>query len=151
MPRLALTDRFVLGAKSNQTPQTDFFDSQTPGLALRVSNGGHKAWTFIFTAPDTGKQTRITLGSYPAVSLAAARTKASEARGRLQDGGNPRSEQRHGVAEMTVAELVNRYVADPDKARLRSIKEIKRRLDRNALPVIGSIGLAQLTGRAFAT
>jgi integrase len=147
MPRLALTDRFVLGAKSDHTPQTDFFDAKTPGLALRVSNGGHKAWTFLFTATDTGKRARITLGSYPAVSLAAARTKASEARGRLQDGGDPRSVQRHGVAEMTVAELVNRYVADPDKARLRSIKEIKRRLDRNALPIIGSIGLAQLTRR----
>ena len=147
MPRLALTDRFVLGAKSDHTPQTDYFDSKTPGLALRVSNGGHKAWTFIFTAPTTGKRTRVTLGSYPALSLSAARTKASEARGRLQDGGDPRAVQRHGVAEITVAELVNRYVADPDKARLRSIKEIKRRLDRNALPVIGSISLAQLTRR----
>ena len=51
------------------------------------------------------------------------------------------------MAEITVAELVNRYVADPDKARLRSIKEIKRRFDRNALPIIGDIGLAQLTRR----
>ena len=42
---------------------------------------------------------------------------------------------------------MNRYVADPDKARLRSIKEIKRRLDRNALPIIGDIRLAQLTRR----
>ena len=147
MPRLALTDRFVLGAKSDQKPQTDFFDSKTPGLALRVSNAGHKAWTFIFTAPTTGKRTRISLGSYPALPLAAARTKASEARGRLQDGGDPRSLQRQGVAEITVAELVNRYVVDPDKARLRSIKEIKRRLDRNALPIIGDIRLAQLTRR----
>src|SRR5512132_321629 len=121
MPRLALTDRFVLGAKSDHTPQTDFFDSKTPGLALRVSKRGHKAWSFIFTGPDTGKRTRIKLGTYPALSLALARTKASEARGRLQDGGDPRSVQRHGVAEITVAELVNRYVADPDKARLRSI------------------------------
>ena len=71
MPRLALTDRFVLGAKSDDAPQTDYFDSKTPGLALRVSNGGHKAWTFIFTAPDTGKRTRITLGSYPALTLSS--------------------------------------------------------------------------------
>ena len=146
MPRLALTDRFIAGAKADTAPQTDYFDSKTPGLALRVTSAGHKAWTFIFTGAETGKRTRITLGSYPALSLSAARTRASEARGQLQDGGNPRS-ARHGVAAITVAELVKRYVADPDKARLRSITEIKRRLDRNALPTIGAIGVAQLTRR----
>ena len=53
MPRLALTDRFVAGAKAGTTPQIDYFDSKTPGLALRVSSGGHKAWSFLFTAPGT--------------------------------------------------------------------------------------------------
>jgi integrase len=147
MPRLALTDRFVLGAKSDQKPQTDFFDSKTPGLALRVSNGGHKAWTFLFTGPDTGKRTRITLGSYPALSLAAARTKASEARGQLQEGGNPRAIKGRGATEITFAELVSRYLSDPDKMRLRSIHEIRRRLHRDVLPIIGDIRLAQLTKR----
>jgi integrase len=148
VPRVALTDRFVAGAKADKAPQVDYFDSKTPGLALRVSDGGHKAWTFIFTAPADGKRTRMTLGSYPALPLVAARARAAEARGHLQDGSDPRAVLKHrGAAEITVAELVKRYVADPDKARLRSIKEIKRRLDRNALPIIGSISLAQLTKR----
>jgi hypothetical protein len=56
VPRLALTDRFVAGAKSAQAPQTDYFDARTPGLAPRVTKGGHKAWTYIFTAHDTGKR-----------------------------------------------------------------------------------------------
>ena len=84
MPRLALTDRFVAGAKASDAPQTDYFDAKTPGLALRVTNAGHKAWTFLFTSPDTGKRTRITLGSYPALTLSAARTRASEAGGSLR-------------------------------------------------------------------
>jgi integrase len=149
MPRLALTDRFVAGAKTaGNSPQTDYFDAKTPGLALRVSSAGHKAWTFIFTAPGDGKRTRMTLGSYPALALAAARRQASEARGYLEEGGDPRAAMRkRGAAEMTVAGLVERYMADPDKARLRSIKEIRRRLDRNALPIIGGIVLAQLTRR----
>jgi integrase len=146
MPRLALTDRFVLGAKSDHTPQIDFFDAKTAGLALRVTKGGHKAWTFIFTVPDSGKRKRITLGSYPALSL-AARTKASEARGRLQESGDPRAIKGRGTAEITFAELVSRYLADPDKVRLRSIHEIRRRLHRDVLPIIGDIRLAQLTKR----
>jgi integrase len=148
MPRLALTDRFVAGAKTRpRQPQTDYFDSNTPGLALRVTGGGHRAWSLIFTAPDNGKRARMALGTYPALSLSAARTRAEEARACLQDGGDPRRATGRGVPEMTVAKLVDQYVADPEKAKLRSIKEIKRRLDVNALPVIGTITLAQLTRR----
>jgi integrase len=148
MPRLSLTDRFVAGAKAVEEPQTDFFDSKTPGLALRVSSAGHRAWSFVFTAPGDGKRARMSLGSYPALSLAVARTRALQARGLLEEGTDPRDAMAgRGVVEMTVADLVARYCRDPDKARLRSIKEIRRRLDRNALPVIGSIKLAQLTRR----
>src|SRR5262245_51201798 len=146
MPRLALTDRFVAGAKSENAPQTDYFDAKTPGLALRVTKGGHKAWTYIFTAYDTGKRTRASLGTYPALPLAAARTKAAEARAHLHDGADPRVVlNRRGAAEITVAELVARYCSDPDKAKLRSLHEIKRRLVVNALPTIGHIPLAKLT------
>ena len=146
MPRLALTDRFVAGAKAGTKPQADYFDSKTPGLALRVSSGGHKAWTFIFTNSD-GKRARMTLGSYPALSLAAARTRAAQARSDVESGIDPRNTMGGGTAEMTVTDLVARYMADPEKAKLRTITEIKRRLDRNALPSIGSIKLAQLTRR----
>ena len=60
MPVLALTDRFVSHAK----PGPEYFDDTVKGLALRVSAGGHKAWTFHFTTG--GKRARVTLGSYPA-------------------------------------------------------------------------------------
>jgi len=48
---------------------------------------------------------------------------------------------------MTLAQLVDRYMDDPDKSQLRSIKEIKRRLTVYALPLIGHIRLDQLTRR----
>jgi integrase len=148
MPRLELTDRFVAGAKADDAPQTDYFDSKNPGLALRVSSQGRKAWSFVFTAPNNGKRARMTLGSYPALSLSRARTEAKHARGYVEEGVDPRAAMhQRGAAEMTVAELVDAYVADPEKAKLRSIKEVKRRLDKNALPRIGSIILTQLTQR----
>jgi integrase len=143
-----LTDRFVTGAKATgKARQVYYFDGKTPGLALRVSDD-HKAFTFTFTDPADGKRARMTLGSYPALPLAAARTRAEEARHCVESGTDPRAVLRQrGAAEITVAELVTRYVADPDKARLRSIKEIKRRLDRNALPIIGHVRLDQLSRR----
>src|SRR5262245_20640035 len=78
-------------AKANgKLPQVDYFDARTPGLALRVTSSGHKAWSFLFTASN-GKRARVGLGTYPGTSLAMARTKATEARGIAEAGEDPRS------------------------------------------------------------
>src|SRR5882724_5726408 len=71
MPKVALTDRFVAGAKPDSTGRTDYFDAGTKGLALRVSDGA-KTWTYHFTSPKYGKRARLKIGTYPALSLARA-------------------------------------------------------------------------------
>ena len=48
---------------------------------------------------------------------------------------------------MTVAGLIEAYLADPEKAALRSKAEIERRLGKNVVPVIGSVKLAELRRR----
>lgn len=90
MPRRMLTDRFCANAKpSPSDTQTDYFDESVSGLALRVSRGGRKAWSYHFTW--SGKRARMTLGTYPATSLGAARSKAEEARAHVEAGKDPRS------------------------------------------------------------
>jgi Arm DNA-binding domain len=75
MPRVSLTDRFVASARTiGDDPQTDFFDAVTTGLVLRVSDTA-KSWNFSFSLPDR-KRARMTLGTYPAMPLSVARTKA---------------------------------------------------------------------------
>ena len=89
MPRRQLTDRFCLNAKVREDEiQTDYFDEQTPGLALRVSRSGLKSWTYLYTGGDK-KRKRLTFGSYPATSLGAARAKADTAKGDLEAGTDP--------------------------------------------------------------
>ena len=51
MARVVLTDRFVAGAKPGPSGRVEYFDAGTPGLSLRVSEGG-KAWSFFFTVPE---------------------------------------------------------------------------------------------------
>ena len=46
MPKINLTDRFVATAKAKA--KTDYFDSKTTGLGLRVSPSGVKAWSVMF-------------------------------------------------------------------------------------------------------
>jgi hypothetical protein len=69
--KLQLSDRFCASAKSKAV-QTDYFDASVSGLALRVTSKGTKAWTLLFGTP----RRRITLGRYPQISLAQARTMA---------------------------------------------------------------------------
>jgi integrase len=124
--KLLLTDRFCQHAKS-QEPQTDFFDETVKGLALRVTNQGTKAWTFLYGTP----RKRVTLGRYPTLSLASARTLAIETR--------------EGRAQGTIAALAEVYIKACQGKR--SAKEIERRLRKDILSIIGHIALRDLHRR----
>jgi integrase len=148
MPLVSLTDRFIAGVKS--TDQTDYFDdlSKARGLTLRVSKGGRKTWSLLFTPPGETKRARMTLGTYPATSLAQARTLAIEARGQLEEGHDPRvilAAQAAGA--MTVAMLVDSFLEKHVKPNLRSAEEIERRLAKNVTPFIGGMKVADLHKR----
>jgi integrase len=148
MPRIMLTDRFCSGAKPLRGTRTDYFDETVSGLALRVTTKGHRSWSFCFTSPRDGKWARATIGTYPATSLAAARGKAVEAKGHVEAGNDPRLVLAgQASAGMTIAALVESYLADPEKSALRSKAEIERRLRRNVVPVIGAVKLSELRRR----
>jgi integrase len=140
--RIALTDRFVAGVR--QGTRTEFFDSKAKGLSLRVSPTA-KNWSFHFTTAD-GKRARLTLGHYPAITLADARGLAVEAQTAVQAGEDPRT---YRAAVMTVAMLVESYLAKHVRVNLRSssAKQVERRLRKNVLPLIGNVRLADLHRR----
>src|SRR5512132_3046875 len=108
MPRVMLTDRFCAGAKPLRGARTDYFDETVSGLALRVTAHGHRSWSYCFTSPRDGKWARATIGTYPATSLAAARSKALEAKGHAEAGNDPRLVLAgQASAGMTIASLVD--------------------------------------------
>jgi integrase len=131
MARVKLTDRFCATAKA--TEQTDYFDADTKGLALRV-NAKSKTWTFHFTRH--GKRGRVTLGSYPATTLAAARGLAIEARGNLEAGKDPKP------VRGTLKEIGERYLAR--EAHLRSIDQRQDIFERLVYPVLGDRPLDEI-------
>ena len=53
-----------------------FFDDDMPGLGLRLRSGGKRSWIFQYGIGS--KQRRMSLGTAPALSLAAARRTATE-------------------------------------------------------------------------
>ena len=129
--RLLLTDRFCERAKPAQgQTQTDYFDEQVSGLALRVA-AGHKAWSFHFTSPGEGKRARLTFGSYPATSLGAARTRAIETKALVEAGKDPRAAEAD-----TLQGICEEYIRREGK-RLRSLDWRKGVLERHVYPTLG--------------
>ena len=142
MARVELSDRFVATIKTNET--ADFFDSKTKGLGLRVAPSGTKAWSVMYTVPGSDKRARLSLGTYPATSLARARALAMEAHAKVEVGTDPRSEVAPGT--MTVAMLIDSYVAK-HAGTIKTGKHLARRLRAEVLPIIGNIRLAELHRR----
>jgi integrase len=105
MPLKKLTDTFVAAIKPPAKPkQIEYRDALVRGFGLRVSYNGTRTWAVALRVPVAGalKQTRITLGRYPAVSLADARAKAGEVLAMAQSGKDPRQhgqEQRRAALE----------------------------------------------------
>ena len=110
--------------------QVDIFDKGFPGLALRVSYGGRKAWSFVYR--HAGKVRRFQLGTYPALSLSEAREAWRAARQQVERGVDPSETQRRDASAMfesVMAEWLAR-----DQGKNRSLAATTRLLNADVLP-----------------
>jgi integrase len=137
MPQRHLTDRFCGGAKPREgEAQTDYFDTQVSGLALRVSQNGHRSWTLHYTLAD--KRKRLTFGAYPGLGLAVARTRADEIKADVAAGHQPRS-----ISTDTLQAICDEYQRR-EGGKLRSAGWRKRVLERHVYPALGSRPIAEI-------
>ena len=143
---MQLTDRWVAAATSNGKTQADIFDSQVKGLAIRISAKGRKAWTVFYSRPATGKRARLTIGTYPEISVSKARLMAIEAKAQVFGGDDPGARKKAAHSAMRVRDLIAEYLAR-HASQLRSGDAIARRLGKNIVPVIGDVKLADLHRR----
>ena len=80
------------------------------GLALRVRPNGAKTWLFRYRRPGTGKETFLSLGPYPEVTL--PRRSAATARSLVREGTDPVEHRRaESTARRRVAEGAFHLVA----------------------------------------
>src|SRR5260370_34512929 len=92
MPTRKLTDLFVERVKPPARGRVEYFDASFGGLALRVTKGGAKSWSLFYRM--NGRLRRLTLGAYPAIKPAQARTEATTALERVRQGADPAIERR---------------------------------------------------------
>lgn len=82
-------------------------DGTVPGLYLLAgSSPGRGKWILRFVSPETRKRRDMGLGTYPAVSIAAARREAAEARQAIASGADPiEQRRRNAAAEVSTASV----------------------------------------------
>ncbi len=101
---MRFTDRSIAALKP-KTKIYEIWEDGRTGLGVRLSPKGRKSWNYMFRFD--GKARRLTLGTYPAMSLASARVKHANAKELLAKGTDPAARQlEHKRAERD-AETVN--------------------------------------------
>lgn len=144
---MALSDTAVRQAKPKEK---DYSVRDALGLFLHVGKNGTKAWHFRFTW--LGKQARISLGTYPDVSLSAAREQRDKARSLIAAGTDPRQARqttRSAAVEArqyTFESVANEWHAfkTPRWAQA-SAKKARLYLDIDLIPTLGKRQIAEVS------
>jgi hypothetical protein len=118
-----------------------------PGLVVRVWPSGKKVFMHRFKVRNL--TFRITLGEYPAISLAKFLSLHQDQRDSLVRGENPATEaqrESHARAQApTVNALAQRYLEEHAKPNKRSWREDEMILDRDVLPRWGKLDARDIT------
>ena len=142
-----LTDTAIRGARPAKQERKL---ADGGGLYLLVAPTGARYWRLKYRID--GREKKLSLGVYPAVSLKAARLARAKAKAQLYDGKDPSAERQAAkVARRTAAantfEAVARewFAKKSGKWAASNASVIIGRLEKDAFPRIGSVPIGNLT------
>ena len=146
---MALTDTAVRQAKATGKAYTL---GDLDGLSLAVSPRGGKSWHFRYYWG--GRQKRMSLGTYPEVSLREVRQARDEARALLAQGANPhthRKQQRQAVRsagthtfEAVFHQWIEHHAREIKTGKRSTHAHILRTFARDVLPFLGKRPIHEL-------
>jgi integrase len=111
---ITLTQLRVENLPLPESGRVEYRDAKQPGLYLRVSSTGAKSWRLVKRS-RAGKLERVTLGSFPAVSVGKARELAQKALGQVIDGNSPTADKkRKRILDTTFGEALEKYLQSRD-------------------------------------
>ncbi|KQI68574.1 integrase [Loktanella sp. 3ANDIMAR09] len=139
-----LTDNLVKGLSAPKTGNRVTYDERLRGFGVRVTAKGKKA--FILNYRISGRERRITVGSYPEWTLLAARRRAEELRRDVDLGIDPLQRRTDKMNEPTVQDLHDRYVSDhlPKKSQASIVGDLQM-WKKSILPDLARRKLSDLT------
>jgi len=124
--------------------QTMLWDGEVKGFALRITPGGAKSFVLDYRAE--GRQRRITLGSWPDWTVAAARETAKSMKREVDLGTDPMGERQTQREAPTVLEMWERYTREnlPKKAE-RSQADERMMWEKIILPRFGKMKVVAIS------
>ncbi|KLE33923.1 tyrosine-type recombinase/integrase, partial [Aurantiacibacter luteus] len=141
-----LTDKAVKAAAARDKA---YKIADRQGLFLHVSPKAHKTWRYKFRFD--GKEQALGLGTYPDVSLAAAREARDDARKILRSGRDPRMDKARrklvgGRDERQTFETVARDWYEQQLPRWKPVhaNDVITSLERDVFPHIGALELGEI-------
>ena len=145
---MSLNDAKIRTLKPSDKP---FKVSDSHGLYLRVKPGGSRHWNLKYRI--SGKESRIALGTYPAISLSDARQQREGIRKMLALNINP-VQQRAAVRGSRTPEKVFKNVAlawhkSNRKWSQNTADRLLASLNNHIFPVIGNLPVSELKPRHF--
>ncbi|MFV9713335.1 MULTISPECIES: integrase domain-containing protein [unclassified Pantoea] len=148
-----LTNNEILKAKPQEK---DFTLHDGDGLFLLIKTSGKKLWRFRYQRPNSSSRTNLSLGSYPALTLAIARQMRDQYLSLLAQGIDPQKQQEE-VSEQRQIELDSIFLVVAGRwFQLKSknvtedyAKDIWRSLEKDVFPAIGEIPVQLLKARTI--
>lgn len=146
---MALSDAAVRHAKPTGKEYTL---GDIDGLSLAVGVSGGRSWHFRYMW--AGKQKRMSLGTYPEISLREARVRRDEARKLLAQGVNPQAHRRHtreadrmaeeNTFKSTFDSWVEHRALTLKEGRQSTLSQIRRIFDKDVMPTLGLCSIAEI-------
>ncbi|MEG5760502.1 integrase domain-containing protein [Enterobacter hormaechei] len=148
-----LTNNEILKAKPREK---DFTLHDGDGLFLLIKTTGKKLWRFRYQRPVSGSRTNLSLGSYPALTLAAARQIRDQHLTTLAQGMDPQQQQEQASEQRQIEldSIFSTVAANWFKMKSKSVtedyaKDIWRSLDKDVFPAIGAIPVQEIKARTI--
>ena len=145
MPRISFTVRKIDSLRPPDKGQVDYWDTGLSGFGVRVSQGGRRSWTVMYRVGR--RKRRLTLGSYPPMTLAEARKDAKAALVVAQKGGDPAHEKKVARMAETFSQLAESYIEQYAKPNKKSWRLDEKALYRDAVPRLGTFRAKDITRR----
>jgi len=148
-----LANNEILKAKPQEK---DFTLHDGDGLFLLIKTSGKKLWRFRYQRPASSSRTNLSLGSYPALTLAAARQMRDQYLSLLAQGIDPQkqqeevSEQRQIELDSIFSVVAGRWFQLKRKSVTEDYaKDIWRSLEKDIFPSIGEIPVQAIKARTI--
>jgi len=155
MPKVVtkLNDTQIRNTKPGEK-EVSLFDGE--GLFVRISpsaKGGKKNWYFRYTVPTTRKRTKMSLGTYPHLTLAQARSLRDQYLALLAQQVDP---QQHNAEKANALKAATEHTLQvvakkwlDEKKRTSGItndhaEDIWRSLERNVFPGLGNVPIKEI-------